>query len=182
MAGAHTDGSGPADTWLSERERAAWRGLAGMSAHLGARLSADLRRDSGLSMADYAVLVAMSETPGGEMRAIDLGAALQWNKSRLSKQVSRMEARGLLARAQCASDGRGSVVVLTAAGRRSIEHAAPLHVARVKDLFFAALAPEQIGQLAEITESVLAHLEALDGSTGGDARAAAACDEDDSDD
>lgn len=47
--------------WLDRREAAAWRGYLDMSAVLMARLGRELQRHSGLSQADYGVLVELSE-------------------------------------------------------------------------------------------------------------------------
>lgn len=133
-----------------------------MNAQLNGRLNRSLQQDSGLSDSDYEVLVHLTEAPDGRLRAFELGAALQWEKSRLSHHLRRMEARGLVERKNCETDRRGSFVVLTPAGRRSIESAAPGHVEEVRAAFLNALSPEQIDALAGITQAVLANLEALD--------------------
>src|SRR5512134_1046964 len=118
--------------WLDEREQAAWRGLLTMHAQLQARLSRALQRDAGLSDADYGVLVALSEAPDDRLRIFQLGRFLQWEKSRLSHHLRRMEARGLVERRECDTDRRGAYVVLTARGRAAVEAAAPGHVAEVR--------------------------------------------------
>lgn len=144
--------------WLDEREHRAWRLFLAMKTRLDARLAYDLRQDSGLSSADFAVLVGVSEAADRRIRAHVLGAHLAWEKSRLSKQISRMEARGLVVRESCPNDARGSFVVLTPLGLEAIERAAALHVARVRAAFFDALADEQIDQLTTIAEAVIDRL------------------------
>ncbi|MPY95070.1 MAG: MarR family transcriptional regulator [Acidimicrobiia bacterium] len=145
-------------TWLDDREQQAWRGLLAMQAKLDGRLRRSLQRDSGLSDADYAVLVNLSEAPGGRLRVFELVAALDWEKSRLSHQLRRMEQRGLLEREGCETDRRGSFVVLTEPGRRAIEAAAPHHVNEVRRWFVDALTGAQLEALTEITAAVLANL------------------------
>ncbi|MGI9119682.1 MAG: MarR family winged helix-turn-helix transcriptional regulator [Acidimicrobiales bacterium] len=144
--------------WLSEREQRAWRGLLAMQAQLNSRLRQSMQRNTGLSDADYGVLVNLSEAPEGRLRIFELAAALQWEKSRLSHQVGRMEQRGLVERHECATDGRGAFVVLTDIGRRSIEAAAPHHVSGVQRYFIEALSPSQLDALSEIAEAVLTKL------------------------
>lgn len=146
--------------WLDEREARAWRGYTRMRIELEAALSRRLARGPGLSHADYAVLVELSEAPEGRLRAFQLGRALRWEKSRLSHHLKRMEARGLVCREDCAEDGRGSEVLLTAAGRAAIEAAAPAHVDDVRSLMIDHLTPMQLDALAEIAEVVLAALAA----------------------
>ena len=130
-----------------------------MYAQLTAKLTKELKRETGLSGADYAVLVGVSESPGGRIRASVLCDELQWEKSRLSKQVSRMEQRGLLARDICPTDARGSLVVLTDLGRRTIEQAAPLHVEQVRRWFVDALTAGQLDDLTAVSRAVIARLD-----------------------
>ena len=147
--------------WLDEREQHAWRGLISMWTQLSAELARRMAADSELSMADFSVLVALTdECRGGRVRAFELANDLQWEKSRLSHHLARMEKRGLLTRDGCTEDGRGQVVVVTAAGRRAIEAAAPAHVAAVRDLFFDVLTPDQVDALAAISESALTRVRA----------------------
>jgi DNA-binding MarR family transcriptional regulator len=144
--------------WLNVQEQAAWRSLLFMHDHLLARLYQRLRLATELSGADYSVLVGLSEAPEASLRAGELGTLLQWEKSRLSKQVARMEDRGLVQRRACPSDGRGWIFTLTAAGRAAIERAAPLHVRDVRELFVEVLTPEQLEQLVAIADAVLDNL------------------------
>jgi len=146
--------------WLSPTEQGAWRGLLAVHAQLAARLNRGLQVTSGLSLSDYDVLVALTDVPDGRLRVLELGEALQWGKTRVSKQVSRMAARDLVAKEECAEDRRGAYVVLTAGGRRAIEQAAPAHVELVRQLVFDVLTPNQVRHLGSVTQSVLNGLDA----------------------
>ena len=148
--------------WLTEREQLAWRAMLAMWTRLNAQLAREMAADSDLSMADFSVLVALTDTCAGRTRAFSLAEALQWEKSRLSHQLARMEKRGLIERTECAEDGRGQMVGVTAAGRAAIEAAAPAHVAAVRRLFLDALSDEQVDALTEIARAALVR---IDGST-----------------
>ena len=130
-----------------------------MRTQLLSRLARQLQSDSGLSEADFEVLVYVSEAPDQRIRAVDLGKRLGWEKSRLSKQVSRMETRGLVRRKDCRSGQRGTDIVLTAQGKRAITAAAPLQAVEIRRLFADALTPEQLDALAEISQAVVDNLE-----------------------
>ena len=145
--------------WLSDDEQRVWRSYLRAHVLLGARLSRQLQRDTDLSEADYAVLVNMSEAPDGRLRGFALAGALQWEKSRLSHQLTRMERRGLVRREECPTDGRGAFVVLTDEGRARIVAAAPLHAAEVRRWFVDALTAEQLAALGDITSALVARLE-----------------------
>src|SRR4051794_24897120 len=102
-----------------------------MHADLSQYLERRLRNRDGISQADYEVLGLLGEAPPGKLRAFEIGAALRWEKSRLSQHLTRMEGRGLVSRQQCPTDQRGTFVRLTERGREVIEAAAAPHVADV---------------------------------------------------
>jgi DNA-binding MarR family transcriptional regulator len=145
-----------------------------MRALLDLQLARDLASDSGLSDADYDVLSNVSESAAGSLRLGDLAAHMLWSKSRLSHHVARMERRGLVARQDCPSDGRGAVLTLTAAGWAVIRAAAPAHVESVREHFMDLLTDEQVRVLGDVTETVLAHLRQANGREPAH-RAAGSC-------
>ena len=150
--------------WLDDDEQRAWRGFLDVHARLNAVINRQLQSTTGLSLSDYAILVELTSelAEDGSLRMFELGERLQWEKSRVSKQVSRMEARGLVERRHCADDRRGAFVDLTPEGRAAIEAAAPAHVALVRDLFFDGATREQVVALADLTAAALARLAASD--------------------
>ena len=143
--------------WLDPAEMRAWRGHIRMSWLLAAAIERDLRR-LGLSHPDYYVLVQLSESADHRMRMTELAEGIQWSKSRLSHHIDRMERRGLVRREDCASDARGAFACLTAAGLRAIQAAAPDHVESIRRHFLDPLGGEQLSQLGDINEELIAHL------------------------
>jgi DNA-binding MarR family transcriptional regulator len=148
----------PRTRWLNQREARAWRRFLLMQGQVRSRVGSRLQRETGLSEADYEVLVNLSEAPDGRLRPSEIGGATQWEKSRISHHIRRMQERGLVKRVACPTDRRGALVTITAAGRRAIERAAPRHVEHVREMFIDALTPSQLDALAEISEAVLARL------------------------
>jgi DNA-binding MarR family transcriptional regulator len=134
--------------WLSDDEQAVWRQWLETHAHLQTRLARRLTAESGLSLSDYEVLVLLSEEPEGRLRMATLAERLQWDRSRLSHHIRRMESRGLVARSECPDDGRGSFVGVTQTGRRTIEDAAPGHVRAVREYFIEPLGADGLEALA----------------------------------
>jgi DNA-binding MarR family transcriptional regulator len=145
---------------LDEEEQATWRAWLAMTARLQAHLNQRLQRDAGLTLADYDVLVPLSEAPDSRLRMFALADRLAWERSRLSHQLSRMQRRGLVAREDCEDDRRGAYVVLTGAGRTAIEQAAPAHVEAVRSLVFDGLDPTQMEALRSFSATVLRRLDA----------------------
>jgi len=99
--------------WLDEHEQQAWRRYLDMQAQLQTRLHRELQRESSLSLADFDVLVALTDRPDTRIRVLELAEAVQWEKSRLSHHLVRMQRRGLIERQDCPDDARGAFVVLT---------------------------------------------------------------------
>jgi DNA-binding MarR family transcriptional regulator len=102
------------------------------------------------------------------MRVLELAATLQWEKSRVSKHLGRMVARGLLTREPCATDQRGAVIVLTDTGRRAFAGAQPVHLTHLRKLLIDALSTEQLNTFGELAEIILTHIDALDRDHDGE--------------
>lgn len=145
--------------WLDDGEQRAWRAYQRMQGQLAARLNRQLQADSGLSLADYEVLVLLTDVPEACVRPFEMQRRLQWEQSRLSHHLTRMRRRGLIERRECDEDGRGALVVLTEAGRKAIEAAAPGHVEAVRSLFFDGLTCDQVQMLEKLATQVLNRLE-----------------------
>ncbi|WP_329138663.1 MarR family winged helix-turn-helix transcriptional regulator [Streptomyces sp. NBC_01476] len=143
---------------LNERERRAWYGFLTMQEDLRRHMNRQLLRDSGLSLADFAVLSSLSLQPEGSLRVFELRELLRWEKTRLTHQLSRMIARGLVERRPCAEDSRGNHVALTEEGREAIDKAVPLHVNHVRRVFLDVISPRQLDALAALSEAVLENL------------------------
>jgi DNA-binding MarR family transcriptional regulator len=151
------DGAMPV-RWLDPAESSAWRAWVAMSELVKAHIARDLQQASGMSEADYSVLVCLSEAAEHMIRMSDLARLLGWSKSRVSHQVARMEGRGQVTRRDCPLDARGWFAVLTDSGLDDIRQAAPLHVESVRRHLIDALDTTQLGQLEAIATTVLDHL------------------------
>jgi DNA-binding MarR family transcriptional regulator len=144
--------------WLTPREDRAWRAFRHADRQLSLRLHRHLLQDSGLTDGDYVILAALSEHPAGRMPAQELCASVEWEKSRLSHQVRRVEHLGLIAREPNPADARSVIICLLPAGRRAIEDAAPDHVHNVRRHFIDLFTPAELDMLAALSERVLRHI------------------------
>lgn len=147
--------------WLTETEQLAWRTVLQLRGPLLGAIGRQLARDSGLSLSDYEVLVALSESESGMVHVRDLLASTGWEASRLSHHLTRMRARGLVNRRPCPADGRSAEVVLTGSGRDMIDRAAPMHVAAVRELFIDVLSAQQLAALTDIGATVTERLDLI---------------------
>jgi DNA-binding MarR family transcriptional regulator len=145
---------------LTSAELAVWRALVDTTAELRRVLATRLVQETNLSPADYQVLLALSEATGRRMRSSELAASIDWERSRLSHHLARMERRGLIRRDDCATDSRGAEVSLTGDGARMFRGATAPHTKAIKKHFADALTPEQFEALAEILRALQDHLQA----------------------
>ncbi|MEV0224938.1 MarR family transcriptional regulator [Streptomyces sp. NPDC050704] len=145
--------------WLTPPEQRAWRAFVGVHQKLPGALARTLQDCGDLSIADYVVLVALTDAPDGLRHFQDLANVVQWERSRMSHHLRRMAKRGLVSRVECPKDGRGVHVVVTPVGRAAIETAAPQHVATVRRLIIDPLSPEELDTLTALCERILDRLE-----------------------
>ena len=143
--------------WLSDDEQKAWRSYTLMRRTLETHLARQMQHECGLSPSDFEILVNLSESAAGRMRAVELGAATQWEKSRLSHHLGRMERRGLIRKEE--GNARYPEIVITEAGWEAIRSCAPRNAARVRELFVEVLGPDRLRVLRQAFEDVVAAIE-----------------------
>jgi DNA-binding MarR family transcriptional regulator len=145
--------------WLDRRQLRAWIRLAAVLELLPGVLDAQLRRDAELTHFEYYVLAMLSEAPGRTLRMTELARQTNATLPRLSHVVTRLEGRGLVERFPCPEDRRATNARLTEAGWAHVREAAPGHVATVRQHVVDPLTDEQIDQLADIADALLARLD-----------------------
>ncbi len=157
MAPRKVRDTSPKQGWLTPKQQRAWIAYMRVQLRMNYEMNRQLQADSGLSLADYDVLVALSARDEG-MRVGDLAAHIGWERSRLSHQLRRMEERGLTERRPSADDGRTTNVMLTEGGRQAIEEAAPAHVDLVRSLFFDPLPDNLLAPFTAALEHIHVNL------------------------
>ncbi|MBM9503728.1 MarR family winged helix-turn-helix transcriptional regulator [Actinacidiphila acididurans] len=143
--------------WLTDEEQRAWRIHLEVSRLLMYQLERDLQ-PFGLTNNDYEILVNLSEAEDHRMRMSDLAKSTLQSKSRLSHQITRMEAVGLVRRENCDTDRRGLFAVLTDHGWDTMRKVAPQHVASVRAHFIDLISAEALTSYREALQPVVAHL------------------------
>jgi DNA-binding MarR family transcriptional regulator len=149
---------------LTEHELSVWRSLLDTTTELRRLLSAQLQEVE-LSPGDYSVLLALTESTERTLRSSELADAMDWERSRLSHHLGRMERRGLLRRDECPGDNRGALIVLTDDGVSALRRASGPHLRAVKHYFADALNTDQVENLGDVLSTIRAHLDDLSTTT-----------------
>jgi DNA-binding MarR family transcriptional regulator len=140
--------------WLDEAQQQSWRALVmGMTLLLD-RLDADLRRGFDVSLAEYEILVRLSERPHRQLRMAQLADAMAHSRSRVTHTVKRMEGAGLVERCSSADDGRGVVCKMTDEGHDLLVRMAPTHVNGVRDYLVDLAADRDLEALGRVMNAV----------------------------
>ena len=88
------------------------------------------------------------------MRMSELAERLLLSPSGLTRRLDGLVSAGLVERQRCPTDRRGAFAVLTPAGRKRLEQAAPDHVDQVRRHFVSRLSRKQLDVLADALEEV----------------------------
>lgn len=147
--------SEPVSGWLTESQQRVWRSYLLAGTHISEYLDEALRQFN-LSLAEYEVLVRLSESPNHTLRMGELASSVGHSRSRLTHTVKRMEQMGLVDRSSCSSDGRGVQATMTDAGFALLKRAAPAHVDSVRRVFVDAITPEDYEALGRAMQATLA--------------------------
>ena len=140
---------------LTPLELGAWREFLRVHATLTRELDEELRRAHGLPLSSYDVLVTLESAAGRQMRMSELADAVLLSRSGLTRLVERLERDGLLQRADCPDDARGSLAVLTDAGMAKLAEARKTHLSGVRERFLGRFDDAELEQIAAYWRRVL---------------------------
>ena len=141
--------------WLSQEQQRNWRSFIGGITVLMDHLDRDLRTQHDLSLAEYEILVRLSEAPHRSIRMAELAAAVAHSRSRVTHTISRLERDGIVRRDTCSDDGRGVSAVLTDHGFSVLEKAAHTHVRGVHDYLIVNAPDEEFEVVGRVMQRVL---------------------------
>ena len=143
---------------MKELDSKAWRAFHKIGTSLLPHLGRQITNHSGISAAEYIVLVALSELTVPSVNLNRLAQGLGWEISRMSHQVSRMEDAGLVKKTKNIEDSRCFDVSLTAKGRKITEAAIPLQSKEINHCFSDVLTQAQMKSLIEISDAISNHM------------------------
>jgi DNA-binding MarR family transcriptional regulator len=137
---------------LTRKQFEAWRGFRFMVEETSLSVSRKLFSSTGMSGGQFGILTILVEAPLHLMRQQELADAMRWDRTRLSHQLKRMEARGWIKRKK--TDKGATLVTLAEAGRQEQHRAAPVLSKIVEERFFNRLTRAQLTMLDEIRSAL----------------------------
>ena len=152
--------------WLSPDELRVFRAFNRAWEAAIARLDADMESEADLPRTYFDLLWRLRRAPDRALRMTRLAEITHSKSSRITHAIGRLEAAGLVRREVPPGDRRGWLAVLTDEGLQRVEQAAPVYARSVREHVLGPLTDHARGQLTDIGETLLAHLdpEALPGA------------------
>lgn len=140
--------------WLDPSQQRDWRAYIVGSTLLMDTLDRELRSAHGVSMAEYEILVRLSESPDRTLRMAQIAESMQHSRSRVTHTVSRMEKAGLISRCAASDDRRGVDARMTDAGWELLVAAAHTHVSGVRAHFVDLADPADFTAMGRVMNAV----------------------------
>ena len=142
------------DPTLTDDELDTWSAFATVLEWLPPALDAPLSAGFELTHFEYGLLYALADAPERTLRLSVLADYANSSLTRLSRAVSRLEARGWVRREPDPSDGRSTLAVLTLEGLTRFDDATPAHLATLQQVIFDPLTKAQQRQLTQISRRI----------------------------
>lgn len=146
--------TGPETRWLDAEQQQSWRAFIVGSTLLTDTLDRELRQAHGISLAEYEILVRLSESPERTLRMAEIADSMQHSRSRVTHTVSRMEKAGLIRRVAAEGDKRGVDAVMTPEGWALLKAAAHTHVTGVREHFVDVAEPADYQAMGRMMNAV----------------------------
>lgn len=135
----------------------AWGALLRVHAAVVPALDNALEARTSLPLAWYDVLLELASEPERRLRMSDLGERVTLSRTRVSRIVDELVAKGYVEKQEHPDDRRSSFAALTRAGEKAFRTAAPIYMGEIEEQFAAGLSAAELERLASLLNGVLAH-------------------------
>ena len=139
-------------TELKPAELRAWAAFLDAQAALLRQLEAELIEKEDMTLAEFDVLIQLGIAPDRRLRMTELSERVRLSRSGLTRLVDRLVQAGLVKRARCGSDRRGTFATLTPAGTARLRRALPVHFRGIREHFGKRLSAAQLSAVADALE------------------------------
>jgi DNA-binding MarR family transcriptional regulator len=141
-------------------KRLAWLRMLEAHTRLVALMERDLRRDCGVPLAWYDVLIKVWLAPGHRIRMAELAEQVLLSRSWLTRRVVQLEDAGLVTRTGADDDGRGVVAEMTPTGLETFARMEQSHAKSIATHFTAHLSQDEARVISTVFSRICAAGEA----------------------
>ena len=113
-------------------------------------LAKEMENEAGMPFERYSILLMLAKADSGELRPSELADVLPITSSGVNQLIDRLERDGVVERRACATDGRGTVVAMTAAGTEVFRRAGRVHLRGINEHLGTNLSASEMTELRRI--------------------------------
>lgn len=143
---------------LDIAEQKSWQNFLDAALRLYGTLNRTLVDQHKLSLVDVRLLEILDNSETGAARMGDLAEQLMSLPSRVTRQIRRLEASGLVRRNASPDDGRGVLASITDRGRAVVAEAIGTYAKGVREHFLGPLSRPQMAAMGENSRRISAAL------------------------
>ena len=143
------------DKSISQKGIAAWQAFLEAHAIIIRALEQEMAEEQGLPLTWYDILIHLDHASQDRLRMQALAECLLLSRSGVTRLIDRMEQAGLVRRASCPDDRRGSYAIITQEGKGVLQRATPGHLRGIQRHFLHHLNDWDIGALRLALSKVL---------------------------
>lgn len=136
---------------LSKEEMQLWHKWKSSYKIIFGNVVKEMFEQTGLSEGDFGILDRLDLYGEGKLRQQELALLMDWDKSRLSHYLTRMEKRGLVIREPLKTE-RGVEVVITSTGTLALQDARPVVSMAIRKHFFNLLTEQDIESITNLAD------------------------------
>lgn len=126
---------------------------------ISAILSAEMADEAGISMERYEILLLLSQGPDEGMRPSDLADTLPITRSGTTRLIDRLVRDGLVQRAKCRADRRGTLVRLSPAGEEAFRRAGRIHLRGLEEHVAGHLSNVEMAEVQRVLSKLTEQLD-----------------------
>ena len=138
------------DTDSAHLRQRAWRLYFEANGRLHGLLESSLKKNFGLSVPDYNILLALFEAPGQCLKMGELSGQVVYSPSRLTYLVTHLERDGWVKKVMSKEDRRSYQACLTSQGVRIVKEATRLHQETLREFLLADMTDAEISQIVRV--------------------------------
>ena len=141
--------------------------LRGTLARVHEILAREMLDEVGMPFERYTILLMLAHADDEALRPSELARALPLTPSGVTRLIDRLEREGVVERHACATDRRGSFVVLTPHGTEVFRQAGRVHLRGIEEHLGANLTTTEMAELRRLMTKIAAGIDAASGADSG---------------